>query len=79
MSQMNTFAKLIASIAALIASLALAWIAKNGSRLWYDAPDHAVGYAKHRSRCSHAAVIRVHHNAGNVIATHEHAGGFREP
>jgi hypothetical protein len=84
MSQMNTFAKLIASIAALIASLALAslalaWIAKNGSRLWYDAPDHAVGYAKHRSRCSHAAVIRVHHNAGNVIATHEHAGDFVEP
>jgi hypothetical protein len=79
MSQMNTFAKLIASIAALIASLALAWMAKNGSRLWYDAPDHAVGYAKHRSRCSHAAVIRVHHNAGNVIATHEHAGDFVEP
>ena len=42
---MNTLAKLIASIAALIASLALAWIAKNGSRLWYDAPDHTVGYA----------------------------------
>jgi len=78
MSQMNTFAKLIAPIAALIASLALAWIAKNGSRLWYDAPDHAVGYTKHRSRCSHAAVIRSQHDAGNVIETHQHKVDFKE-
>jgi hypothetical protein len=83
MSQMNTFAKLIAPIAALIASLALAslalaWIAKNDSRLWYDAPDNAVGYAKHRSRCSHAGVIRSHHDAGNVIETHEHKRDFKE-
>jgi hypothetical protein len=24
------------------------------------------------------AVIRVYHEAGNVIETHEHAGGFKE-
>jgi hypothetical protein len=28
---------------------------------------------------AHNAVIRVYDAAGNVIATHEHAGGFREP
>src|SRR5215475_6905336 len=28
-------------------------------RLWYDTPDHAIGYAMHRSR-SHDAVIRVY-------------------
>jgi len=27
-------------------------------RLWYDTPDHAVGYAMHSSR-SHSAAIRV--------------------
>jgi len=27
---------------------------------------------------SHNAVIRVYDIAGNVIATHEHAGDFRE-
>jgi hypothetical protein len=47
-------------------------------RLWYEMPDHAVDYAKHRSR-SHAAVIRVYDDAGNVIATHNHAGDFVEP
>ena len=47
-------------------------------RTWYKTPDHAVDYAKHRSR-SHAAVIRVYDEAGNVIATHEHAGDFVEP
>jgi hypothetical protein len=31
-----------------------------------------------RSR-SHYAVIRVYDEAGNVIATHEHAGDFKEP
>jgi hypothetical protein len=31
-------------------------------RLWYDTPDHAIGYAMHRSR-SHDAVIRVYRNA----------------
>jgi hypothetical protein len=25
------------------------------------------------------AVIRVYHEAGNVIETHEHAGDFKEP
>jgi hypothetical protein len=44
-------------------------------RLWYDTPDHAVGYAIHRSR-SHDAVIRVYDEVSNVIETHEHAGDF---
>jgi hypothetical protein len=43
-----------------------------------DAISNAIGYAKHRSR-SHAAVIRVYDEAGNVIATHEHKGEFKEP
>jgi hypothetical protein len=49
-------------------------------RLWYDGPDavgNAIGYVKFFSR-SHDAVIRVYHDAGNVIETHEHKGGFRE-
>ena len=46
--------------------------------LWYTKPDHAIGYAKFRSR-SHQAVIRLYDEAGNVIETHEHAGDFREP
>jgi hypothetical protein len=45
-------------------------------RLWYDTPDHAIGYAMHYSR-SHNAVIRVYDDAGNVIETHEHAGEFK--
>ena len=46
-------------------------------RLCYDTPDHAIGYAVHSSR-SHAALIRVYDDAGNVIATHEHKGDFKE-
>jgi hypothetical protein len=46
-------------------------------RLWYTAPDNAIGYAKFYSR-SHDAVIRVYDEAGNVIETHEHTGDFRE-
>jgi hypothetical protein len=42
-----------------------------------DAISNAIGYAKFFSR-SHDAVIRVYDEAGNVIATHEHAGDFRE-
>jgi len=38
-----------------------------------DAVSKAIGYAKFRSH-SHDAVIRVYDDAGNVIATHEHAG-----
>ena len=45
-------------------------------RLWYDTPDNAIGYAIWSSR-SHA-VIRGYDAAGNVIATHEHAGDFVE-
>ena len=46
-------------------------------RLWYDTPDHAIGYAMHRSR-SHDAVIRVYDQVGNVIETHQHKGDFKE-
>jgi hypothetical protein len=51
------------------------------NRLWYaglDAISNAVAYAKFRSR-SHAAVIRVCDEAGNVIETHEYTGEFKEP
>jgi len=47
-------------------------------RLWYDEPNaisNAIGFAKFFSR-SHDGVIRVYHDAGNVIETHEHAGDF---
>src|SRR5262245_19749162 len=37
-------------------------------RLWYDTPDHAIGYAMHCSR-SHDAVIRVYDAADNVTET----------
>jgi hypothetical protein len=50
-------------------------------RLWYGEPNaisNAITYAKFRSR-SHAAVIRVYDDAGNVIETHEHNGDFKEP
>jgi hypothetical protein len=46
-------------------------------RLWHATPDNAIGYAMHRSR-SHAAVIRVYDDAGNVIETQEHKGDFKE-
>ena len=50
-------------------------------RLWYGEPNavsNAIGYAMQRSR-SHDAVIRVYDEAGNLIATHEHKGDFKEP
>ena len=47
-------------------------------RLWYDTPDHAIGYALHSSR-SHAAVIRVYDAAGNVIEAHERKGRIKAP
>jgi len=47
-------------------------------RLWYDTPNHAIGYAMHNSR-SQDAVIRVYDAAGNVIETQQHAGDFKEP
>jgi hypothetical protein len=37
----------------------------------------AVDYAILRSR-PHDAVIRVYDDAGNVIATHDHAGEFKD-
>ena len=46
-------------------------------RLWYDTPDHAIGYAHFYSR-SHDAVIHIFDESGNVIETHEHAGDFKE-
>jgi len=42
-------------------------------RLWYDTPDHAIGYAIHYSR-SHDAVIRVYDEADNMTETHEQKG-----
>jgi hypothetical protein len=50
-------------------------------RLWYAEPDaigNAIGYAKFFSRSYHA-VTRIYAEAGNVIATHEHKGDFKEP
>ncbi len=50
-------------------------------RLWYgdtNAVANAVSYAQHYSR-SHAAVIRVFDDAGNVVETHERMGDFKEP
>ncbi len=38
----------------------------------------AINYTKLFSR-SHNAVIRVYDETGNVIATHEHVGDFKEP
>jgi hypothetical protein len=46
-------------------------------RLWYYAPDNAVGYAMGSNR-SNDAVIRVYGAAGNVIETHEHKGDLKE-
>jgi hypothetical protein len=46
-------------------------------RLWYDGPDNAIAYAMHSSRSANA-VIRVYDTAGNVIATHEQKGDFKE-
>ena len=45
--------------------------------LWYTKVSDAVDHAKFYSR-SHDAVIRVYDDAGNVIETHEHDGGFKE-
>ena len=49
--------------------------------LWYGEPNaisNAIGYAKFYSR-SHVMIVRVFDEAGNVVATEEHAGDFREP
>jgi hypothetical protein len=44
-----------------------------------NAISNAIGYAKFYRR-SHDAMIRVYDAAGNVIKTHEQAGGdFKEP
>jgi hypothetical protein len=43
-----------------------------------DAISNAIDYAKLYSR-SHDAVIRVYDSTGNVIATHEQTGDFKEP
>jgi hypothetical protein len=48
--------------------------------LWYGEPNaitNAINYAKFYSR-SHDAVIHVYDKAGNVIATCQHAGEFKE-
>ena len=43
-----------------------------------NAVSNAIGYAKFYSR-SQDAVIRIYDESGNVIATHEHMGDFKEP
>ncbi len=45
--------------------------------LWYTKPGDAIGCTKFHSR-SHRAVIRVFDDAGNVIATREHAGELEQ-
>jgi len=50
------------------------------SPMWYRGPKaitDAIDYAKFRSP-SRRAVIRVYDQAGNVIETHEHTGGFKD-
>ena len=42
-----------------------------------NAVSNAIGYAKFSSG-SHAAVIRVYDETGNVVQTQEHTGEFRE-
>jgi len=49
-------------------------------RLLYGEPNavtNAIGYAQFYSR-SHAAVIRVYDDAGNVIETHERKSDFKK-
>jgi hypothetical protein len=49
--------------------------------LWYGEPDaiaNAINYAKFYSR-AHDAAIRVYDESGNVIATYDHKGDFKEP
>jgi hypothetical protein len=46
-------------------------------RLWYEQAPDAIEYAKFFSRL-HDAVIRVYNLSGNVTATHEHKGDFKE-
>ncbi len=43
-----------------------------------NAVSNPIGYAKFYSR-SHAAVISVYDETGNVIETQEQAGDFKEP
>jgi hypothetical protein len=48
--------------------------------LWYGKPNainNTIDFTKFYTR-SHAAMIRVYDEAGNVIETHEHAGDFKE-
>jgi hypothetical protein len=47
---------------------------ENYCRAYVLAKAMQIGNAMHRSR-SHDAVIPVYDDAGNVIETHEHAGG----
>jgi hypothetical protein len=50
------------------------------SPLWYAGPtaiSNAISFARFNSG-SLDTLIRVYDDAGNVIETHEHAGGFRE-
>jgi hypothetical protein len=49
--------------------------------LWFEGPDafvDAVNYAKFYSP-SHAIIIRLFNESGDVIEMHEHKGDFKEP
>jgi hypothetical protein len=52
------------------------WQGCHSVGLWFADPN-TISYAKFYSR-SHDAVIRLYDATGNVIETHEHAGGFKE-
>jgi len=52
----------------------------HSAQLWYsgrNAVANAIGHAKFYTQL-HDAVVRVYHEASNVIETQEHAGEFRE-
>jgi hypothetical protein len=63
--------------ARIAASSSVNAVALPFGRLWYTKVADAIGYPKFDSR-SHAAVIRVYDDAGNVIETHEHSRDFKE-
>jgi hypothetical protein len=46
-------------------------------RLWYADADAAVGYAQFYSR-SHAVIVRVFDQTGELVKTHESENAFRE-
>jgi hypothetical protein len=60
-----------------IAKLRFNVVAAAVGRLWYSEVPHTISKADFCSR-SHDPVIRVYDAVGDVIATHEHKGEFKE-